>query len=123
MVVLHVGWWHGDGVNGDGCGGCGYCRGWIGSGEVSAVENGAAVVAVVDMVAAAVGVSGVGGGVVMKMWRLGCMATVGGESDRSGDGKCFLGSLKNFSGGGSRPEMVAGGGGGRPAAGEEGGRE
>nr|GFB69622.1 hypothetical protein [Tanacetum cinerariifolium] len=32
-------------------------------------------------------------------------------------------SPKNFSGGGSRPEMVAGGGGGWPAAGEEGGRE
>nr|GFB35254.1 hypothetical protein [Tanacetum cinerariifolium] len=61
------------------------------NGVVSVEMMGLTVVVVVDMVASAVGVSGFGGGVIMEMWRLGCMATVGGESDRSGDGKCFWG--------------------------------
>nr|GEV59574.1 reverse transcriptase domain-containing protein [Tanacetum cinerariifolium] len=68
------------------------------NGVVSVEMMGLIVVAVVDMVAAAFGFSGVGGGVVMEMWRLGCMATVGGESDRSGDGKCFWGSPEKFTG-------------------------
>nr|GEZ67329.1 hypothetical protein [Tanacetum cinerariifolium] len=83
------------------------------NGMVSVEMKGLTVVAVVDMVAAAVGVSGVGGGVVMEMWRLGCMATVGGESDRSGDGKCFWGSSKNFFGGDDRRRVAGSGGGGR----------
>nr|GEW22886.1 retrovirus-related Pol polyprotein from transposon TNT 1-94 [Tanacetum cinerariifolium] len=70
----------------------------VDNGVVSVEMMGLTVVAVVDVVAAAVGVSGVGGGLVMEMWRLGCMATVGGESDRSGDGKCFWGSPKKFAG-------------------------
>nr|GEZ04665.1 hypothetical protein [Tanacetum cinerariifolium] len=50
------------------------------NGVVSVEMMGLTVVAVADMVAAAVGVSGV----VMEMWRLGCMATTGGRSCRSG---------------------------------------
>nr|GEV77002.1 hypothetical protein [Tanacetum cinerariifolium] len=78
-----------------------------------AAMMGLTVVAVVDMVATAVGVSGVSGGVFMEMWR--CMASVGGGLDRSGDWKYFWVrrkiSSEKLSCGGDR-RLVAGSGGG-----------